>query len=89
MKFVKGMDLSTLLELEKCGAHYYVDGMEMDILDIMKSMMSIRSASVSGTIRGLRAENPMAQEKMILKQHLQLQKSDRRRTGCVTEFPLQ
>lgn len=36
MKFVKGMDLSTLLELEKCGAHYYVDGMEMDILDIMK-----------------------------------------------------
>ena len=36
MKFVKGMDLSTLLELEKCGTHYYVDGMEMDILDIMK-----------------------------------------------------
>ena len=36
MKFVKGMDLSTLLELEKCGAKYYVDGTEMDILDIMK-----------------------------------------------------
>ena len=36
MKFVKGMDLSTLLELEKCGARYYVDGTEMDILDIMK-----------------------------------------------------
>ena len=36
MKFVKGMDLSTLLELEKCGAKYYVDGNEMDILDIMK-----------------------------------------------------
>ena len=36
MKFVKGMDLSTFLELEKCGARYYVDGTEMDILDIMK-----------------------------------------------------
>lgn len=33
MKFVKGMDLSTLLELEKCGARYYVDGTEMDILE--------------------------------------------------------
>ena len=37
MKFVKGMDLSTLLELEKCGARYYVDGTEMDILNIMKN----------------------------------------------------
>lgn len=36
MKFVKGMDLSTLIELEKCGAKYYVDGAEMDVLDIMK-----------------------------------------------------
>lgn len=36
MKFVKGMDLSTLTELEKCGAKYYDDGKEMDILDIMK-----------------------------------------------------
>ncbi|MCI5873079.1 MAG: glycosyl hydrolase 53 family protein [Clostridiales bacterium] len=36
MKFVKGMDLSTLLELEKCGAKYYDEGEEMDILDIMK-----------------------------------------------------
>lgn len=35
-KFVKGMDLSTLMELEKCGAKYYDDGKEMDILDIMK-----------------------------------------------------
>ncbi len=35
-KFVKGMDLSTLLELEKCGAKYYDDGKETDILDIMK-----------------------------------------------------
>lgn len=36
MKFVKGMDLSTLLELEKCGAKYFDDGKETDILDIMK-----------------------------------------------------
>ena len=36
MKFVKGMDLSTLIELEKCGAKYYDDGQEADILDIMK-----------------------------------------------------
>lgn len=36
MKFVKGMDLSTLLELERCGATYYDNGEEMDILDIMK-----------------------------------------------------
>lgn len=36
MKFVKGMDLSTLAELEKCGAKYYDGGAEMDILDIMK-----------------------------------------------------
>ena len=36
MKFVKGMDLSTMTELEKCGAKYYDDGKEMDILDIVK-----------------------------------------------------
>ena len=30
------MDLSTMLELERCGAKYYVDGNEKDILDIMK-----------------------------------------------------
>lgn len=36
MKFIKGMDLSTLTELEKCGAKYYDDGKEMDVLDIMK-----------------------------------------------------
>lgn len=37
MKFIKGMDLSTLAELEQCGAKYYNNGSEMDILDIMKS----------------------------------------------------
>ena len=36
MEFIKGMDLSTLLELERCGATYYDNGEEMDILDIMK-----------------------------------------------------
>ena len=36
MKFIKGMDLSTLMELERCGAKYYDDGTEMDILDIIK-----------------------------------------------------
>lgn len=35
-KFIKGMDLSTMLELEQCGAKYFVDGKEMDILDVMK-----------------------------------------------------
>lgn len=37
MKFVKGMDLSTLLELERCGAKYYDNGEERDLLAIMKS----------------------------------------------------
>lgn len=36
MKFIKGMDLSTLAELERCGAKYYDAGRETDILDIMK-----------------------------------------------------
>ena len=31
-KFIKGMDLSTLLELERCGAKYYQDGKEKDCL---------------------------------------------------------
>lgn len=35
-KFIKGMDLSTLLEMERCGAKYYDHGQEMDILGIMK-----------------------------------------------------
>lgn len=37
MKFVKGMDLSTLVELERCGAKYYDGGKEMDLLAIMKN----------------------------------------------------
>ena len=36
MNYVKGMDLSTLLELERLGAKYYDGGRERDILDIMK-----------------------------------------------------
>lgn len=35
-QFIKGVDLSTLLELEKCGAKYYDHGEEADILDILK-----------------------------------------------------
>lgn len=37
MEFIKGMDLSTLLEMEKCGAKYYDEGKEMGILEIMKN----------------------------------------------------
>lgn len=36
MDYVKGMDLSTLLELEGLGARYYDNGTETDILEIMK-----------------------------------------------------
>ena len=35
-QFVKGMDLSTLIELEKCGAKYYDNGVEGDVLSILK-----------------------------------------------------
>lgn len=35
-KFIKGMDLSTLLEMEACGARYFDQGNERGILDIMK-----------------------------------------------------
>ncbi len=45
-EFIKGMDLSTLLENEKCGARYYVDGVEKDILGICRdngvSMIRLR-----------------------------------------------
>lgn len=37
MEFIKGMDLSTLVELENLGAKYYDDGKETDILEIMKN----------------------------------------------------
>ena len=37
MKFVKGMDLSTLLELERCGAKDYENGEERDLRAIMTS----------------------------------------------------
>lgn len=35
-RFIKGMDLSTLNELEKCNAKYFDNGQEKDILQIMK-----------------------------------------------------
>ena len=36
-KFIKGMDLSSMWELEKCGAKYYDHGVQKNILEIMKS----------------------------------------------------
>jgi arabinogalactan endo-1,4-beta-galactosidase len=35
-EFIKGMDVSTLLEQEACGAHYYNNGKEEDLLVILK-----------------------------------------------------
>ena len=36
MKMIKGMDISTLLGEEACGAKYYDFGEEADLLDILK-----------------------------------------------------
>ncbi len=36
-KFIKGMDVSTIIELEKCGAKFYDFGKERELLDILKS----------------------------------------------------
>ena len=36
MKFIKGVDLSTLYELENCHAVYYDHGVPRDVLDILK-----------------------------------------------------
>ena len=35
--FIKGMDVSSLQELEKLGAKYYKDGMQGDLFAILKS----------------------------------------------------
>ncbi len=35
--FIKGMDISTLLEEEACGAKYYDHGQEADLFDILKN----------------------------------------------------
>ncbi len=35
-KFIKGMDLSTLPEVERCGGRFYDHGRERDLLDIMR-----------------------------------------------------
>ena len=37
MKFYKGMDISTLLEVEKCGGKFYDRGDEKDIFEILQS----------------------------------------------------
>ena len=36
MEFIKGMDVSTLLEEEACGARYFDEGKEGELLDILK-----------------------------------------------------
>lgn len=36
-KFIKGMDISTLVEVESCGGKYYDYGKEGDLFDILKS----------------------------------------------------
>ncbi len=35
-EFIRGVDLSTMLELEQCGAKYYRNGEEKDLLEILK-----------------------------------------------------
>ena len=35
-EFIKGMDISTLLEQEACGARYFDNGEEGDMLEILK-----------------------------------------------------
>ena len=35
--FIKGMDISTYAELEKLGAKYYDNGVEREVLDILKN----------------------------------------------------
>lgn len=44
MDFIKGMDLSTLKEVERCGGRFYDQGTEQDVLDILKKygMNSVR-----------------------------------------------
>lgn len=37
-KFIKGMDLSSLLEVERCGGRFYDNGKEIDVITFMKSM---------------------------------------------------
>lgn len=37
MTFIKGMDISTLLEVENCGGKFYDNGVKKDVLDILKS----------------------------------------------------
>ena len=37
MKYYKGMDISTLLEVEKCGGKFYDKGQEREVLSILKN----------------------------------------------------
>ena len=69
-KFIKGMDLSTLLEMERCGAKYYDHGQEMDILDIMKNMMWTPFVFVYGMIQSQKAESLTVPETTIWQKRL-------------------
>jgi arabinogalactan endo-1,4-beta-galactosidase len=44
MEFIKGMDLSSLKEVEACGGRFYNEGKEQDVIDILKKygMNSVR-----------------------------------------------
>lgn len=37
MRFIKGVDLSTLSEVEQCGARFFDGGVQKDVLDILKA----------------------------------------------------
>ena len=37
MRFIKGVDLSTLPEVEQCGARFFDGGVQKDVLDILKA----------------------------------------------------
>lgn len=37
MEYIKGADLSTLLEVERCGGKFYKDGVQGDAIEILKS----------------------------------------------------
>ena len=36
MDYIKGMDISTLIEVEECGGKFYDKGVQKDLLDTLK-----------------------------------------------------
>ena len=53
-QFIKGVDLSTLLEVLACGAKYYDHGQEADVLNILKryDIDSVRLQTLERSIFG-------------------------------------